>query len=60
MINYRVLKALSKVDELIRKELKDYPGYEADTKDCLRMARDKVQEAITYTLKGASYAPFSV
>ena len=53
MVNHKVLEALEKVDGLIKEELKQPKSYDLNAKDRLREARTKVQEAITYILKGA-------
>ena len=53
MINYRVLEALEQVDNLIKEELKNRPNGLLSEKNNLREARDKVQEAVTFILKGA-------
>ena len=53
MINHKVLDALEEVDKLIKDELKKTGNAMPSEKEQLRGARDKVQEAITITLKGA-------
>ena len=52
MINDRILEALEDVDNLIKEELKQYPGDLASEREGLRDARELVQEAITEILKG--------
>ena len=52
MVNHKVLKALEDVDKLIIEEIQEF-NCSPNTKDYLRLARDRVQEAITFILKGA-------
>ena len=52
MINYKILEALEKVDDLIKQELKEFSFTHTNRKERLQNARELVQEAITEILKG--------